>query len=88
MFVHRVLHFVMLFCSLLHILVHITFICRFNSCCSKLLPLVFSCCTVHVTCTFSDELLLVSSVLLCCGLAYLVFFGRDVYYCAVTQENT
>jgi hypothetical protein len=32
---------------------------------------------------YSDELFLVSSDLLCCGLVYLVFFGRDGCYCGI-----
>jgi hypothetical protein len=31
---------------------------------------------------YSDELFLVSSVLLCCELVY-IFVGRDVYYCGI-----
>jgi hypothetical protein len=51
MFVHRILHFGMLFCLIVHILVWTTFICWSNSLvvlnCCGLYPLV----VVHVACT-------------------------------------
>jgi hypothetical protein len=82
MFVHRVLRFVMLFCSLVYSLVRTTLICRFNSR-SDLLLFISSSCTCHLYVTPESYFPFLLSFCCCCGLAYLVFFGRDVCYCGV-----
>jgi hypothetical protein len=81
MFIHRVVHFVILWCAFVYILVHTILVCRFSSHCYKLLLLISSSCSACLLYIIPVNYFFFSSVLSWTG-KYSVS-GHDVYYCGV-----